>query len=104
MVLNALTALFMIQADCIEGRLLVNPGSATGAFNTFRDNVVPSFVLMDISSKKVGPETSGAILLYVSDCRPLALRLVGSMVCCHSRAARTHAHVMRNTPLYLHTF
>lgn len=42
-----------LQADCIEGRLLVNPGSATGAFNTFKDDVVPSFVLMDISSKKV---------------------------------------------------
>jgi len=40
------------RADCIEGRLLVNPGSATGAFNTFKNDVVPSFVLMDISSKK----------------------------------------------------
>ena len=44
---------YIAQADCIEGRLLINPGSATGAFNSFRENVVPSFVLMDITGKKV---------------------------------------------------
>lgn len=46
-----------VQADCIEGRLLVNPGSATGAFNTFRDDVIPSFVLMDVSGKKVSTDS-----------------------------------------------
>ncbi|DBA68004.1 hypothetical protein WJX79_002108 [Trebouxia sp. C0005] len=40
------------KADCIEGRLLINPGSATGAFNSLHDKVVPSFVLMDITGKK----------------------------------------------------
>ena len=42
-----------LQADCVEGRLLINPGSATGAFNSLHEDVVPSFVLMDISGKKV---------------------------------------------------
>ena len=42
------------QADCIEGRLLINPGSATGAFNSLHEEVVPSFVLMDVTGKKVG--------------------------------------------------
>ena len=46
-------AMLSVQADCIEGRLLINPGSATGAFNSLHDNVVPSFVLMDITGKKV---------------------------------------------------
>lgn len=40
------------KADCVEGRLLINPGSATGAFNSLHEDVVPSFVLMDISGKK----------------------------------------------------
>ena len=42
-----------MQADCIEGRLLINPGSATGAFNSLHEGLVPSFVLMDITGKKV---------------------------------------------------
>ena len=46
-------AMLSVQADCIEGRLLINPGSATGAFNSLHDKVVPSFVLMDITGKKV---------------------------------------------------
>ncbi len=46
-------ATLSVQADCIEGRLLINPGSATGAFNSLHDEVVPSFVLMDITGKKV---------------------------------------------------
>lgn len=50
---NMHEAMLSVQADCIEGRLLINPGSATGAFNSLHDKVVPSFVLMDITGKKV---------------------------------------------------
>ena len=34
-------------------RLLINPGSATGAFNSLHEEVIPSFVLMDVTGKKV---------------------------------------------------
>lgn len=36
-----------------EGRLLVNPGSATGAYSSLTYNVHPSFVLMDIDGDRV---------------------------------------------------
>lgn len=45
--------LMLAQADCVGGRLLINPGSATGAFHNLHQDVIPSFVLMDISGKKV---------------------------------------------------
>ena len=51
---NLIKSCCLAQADCVEGRLLINPGSATGAFNSLNDHVVPSFVLMDITGKKVG--------------------------------------------------
>lgn len=37
----------------IEKRYIINPGSATGAFSTLTENVVPSFVLMAIKGTKV---------------------------------------------------
>eukprot|EP00891_Asterochloris_glomerata_P009817 jgi/Astpho2/9817/e_gw1.00149.170.1_t len=40
------------KAERMEGRLLINPGSATGACSVFNNNVVPSFVLMDINGSK----------------------------------------------------
>ena len=42
-----------VQAERMEGRLLINPGSATGACSVFNNDVVPSFVLMDINGSKV---------------------------------------------------
>ena len=36
-----------------EGRLLVNPGSATGAYSSLTYEVNPSFVLMDIDGDRV---------------------------------------------------
>jgi vacuolar protein sorting-associated protein 29 len=33
-----------------EGIFYVNPGSATGAFSTLEENVVPSFALLDVQS------------------------------------------------------
>jgi vacuolar protein sorting-associated protein 29 len=40
------------KAEKVEGRLLLNPGSATGAPTVYKDDVHPSFVLMDISGTK----------------------------------------------------
>mmetsp|Transcript_22309 Transcript_22309/g.65786 ORF Transcript_22309/g.65786 Transcript_22309/m.65786 type:complete len:185 (-) Transcript_22309:208-762(-) len=34
-----------------EGKLFINPGSATGAFSTITSDVIPSFVLMDLQGK-----------------------------------------------------
>lgn len=51
---------YVMQADCIEGRLLINPGSATGAYNSLYNEVVPSFVLMDITGKKVKSPVDGS--------------------------------------------
>jgi len=36
-----------------EGKYIINPGSATGAFNVQTPNVIPSFVLMAIKGSKV---------------------------------------------------
>mmetsp|Transcript_30417 Transcript_30417/g.51265 ORF Transcript_30417/g.51265 Transcript_30417/m.51265 type:complete len:186 (+) Transcript_30417:184-741(+) len=36
-----------------EDRLLINPGSATGAFSSITHDVRPSFVLMDIDGERV---------------------------------------------------
>lgn len=36
-----------------ENKFYINPGSATGAFNSMDTNIVPSFVLMDIQSTTV---------------------------------------------------
>jgi len=36
-----------------DERLLMNPGSATGAYSIYTDDVVPSFILMDITGNKV---------------------------------------------------
>ena len=38
---------------CSSG-LQINPGSATGAYSTFSNTVVPSFVLLDLDGSKVG--------------------------------------------------
>ncbi|CAL5226877.1 g9750 [Coccomyxa viridis] len=35
-----------------EGRFLINPGSATGAYSNVTEDVKPSFVLMDIDGSK----------------------------------------------------
>jgi len=36
-----------------EGKLLLNPGSATGAFSSLQAQVTPSFCLMDLQSNKL---------------------------------------------------
>jgi len=36
-----------------EGKYIINPGSATGAYSPFRANVQPSFVLMAIKQNRV---------------------------------------------------
>ncbi|CAO1408222.1 unnamed protein product [Diamesa hyperborea] len=36
-----------------ENKFYINPGSATGAFNAIDNNIIPSFVLMDIQSSTV---------------------------------------------------
>jgi len=36
-----------------ESKFYINPGSATGAYNPLENNVIPSFVLMDIQSSNV---------------------------------------------------
>lgn len=47
---NNICALQVVQHD---DRLLMNPGSATGAYSIYTDDVVPSFMLMDITGSKV---------------------------------------------------
>lgn len=42
-----------MQAYKYEDCLLINPGSATGAYGSITQEAGPSFVLMDISDKKV---------------------------------------------------
>ena len=42
-----------LQAYKYEDRLLINPGSATGAYGSMNANAGPSFVLMDINGAKV---------------------------------------------------
>ena len=42
---------------CAEGKLFINPGSATGAFNAalkLDEEPVPSFVLMDVQARALG--------------------------------------------------
>ena len=41
------------QAFKYEDRLLINPGSATGAYSSVTEDTKPSFVLMDIDGSKV---------------------------------------------------
>ncbi|OTF75023.1 Calcineurin-like phosphoesterase domain containing protein, partial [Euroglyphus maynei] len=36
-----------------DGKFFINPGSATGAYSSLEDNIIPSFVLMDIQSTTV---------------------------------------------------
>lgn len=36
-----------------DDHLLLNPGSATGAYTMYSDEVTPSFMLMDITGSKV---------------------------------------------------
>lgn len=45
--------LFNYQVIQYEQRLLMNPGSATGAYSIFEKEVIPSFILMDINESKV---------------------------------------------------
>jgi hypothetical protein len=47
------------QAVPCEGRLIINPGSATGAYSTLTKGVNPSFVLMDLDGRKVGCWAAG---------------------------------------------
>lgn len=41
-----------VQATKVGTRLQINPGSATGAYCSFRDIVVPSFILLDLEGSK----------------------------------------------------
>lgn len=41
------------QVEQYENCLIMNPGSATGAYSMFENDVVPSFALMDINGSKV---------------------------------------------------
>lgn len=43
-----------LQAYKYEDCLLINPGSATGAFGSMTSDATPSFVLMDINNSKAG--------------------------------------------------
>lgn len=45
---------FILQVEQYEGHLIMNPGSATGAYSNLVDEVVPSFALMDLIGSKVG--------------------------------------------------
>ena len=56
-----------LQAFAYEGRFLINPGSATGAYSNLTEDVKPSFVLMDIADTKVRDVTT---LIYCTrSCR-----------------------------------
>ena len=78
-----------MQADCIEGRLLINPGSATGAYNNLHEDVVPSFVLMDITGKKVGCETRYRncfkdicnVMQQIWSCSQVLIPILGTLWC-----------------------
>ena len=48
----------LLQAFAYEGRFLINPGSATGAYSNLTEDVKPSFVLMDIAESKVRDVTT----------------------------------------------
>ena len=54
-----------VQAERMEGRLLINPGSATGACSVFNNDVVPSFVLMDINGSKVSSICRGLLQCFL---------------------------------------
>lgn len=41
------------EAYELDGKLFINPGSATGAYSALEADVVPSFVLMDIQATNV---------------------------------------------------
>lgn len=53
-----------MQAYKYENRLLINPGSATGAYGTMNASAGPSFVLMDINGGKVSPGTKPAVNFF----------------------------------------
>ncbi|CAJ0923797.1 unnamed protein product [Ranitomeya imitator] len=42
-----------IEAFEHENKFYINPGSATGAYNALENNIIPSFVLMDIQASTV---------------------------------------------------
>lgn len=42
-----------VQAEKFEGRIIINPGSATGAYSSMTEAAPASFVLMDIDGDKV---------------------------------------------------
>lgn len=43
----------IFKIDQQDGRLLINPGSATGAYSLYTEEVIPTFILMDIAGRKV---------------------------------------------------
>jgi predicted phosphodiesterase len=51
-----------VQAYKYEDRLLINPGSATGAYGTMNASAGPSFVLMDINGGKVRPDVGWELM------------------------------------------
>jgi vacuolar protein sorting-associated protein 29 len=42
-----------MSVDTHEGTLLINPGSATGAYSGLLSDVVPSFCLLDVDESKL---------------------------------------------------
>ncbi|KAI3379577.1 hypothetical protein SNEBB_007413 [Seison nebaliae] len=50
---KALSVLQRQMNKVIDGKLIMNPGSATGAFDSMTKKVVPSFVVLNIEGKKV---------------------------------------------------
>eukprot|EP00210_Caulerpa_lentillifera_P005628 g5381.t1 len=40
------------KIEQMDGRLLINPGSATGAYSLYTKEVIPTFILMDIVGRK----------------------------------------------------
>ena len=51
-----------------EGRFVINPGSATGAFHPLLKDPVPGFVLLDIDGTKVWGVGDGMCTWYVCVC------------------------------------
>ena len=61
---------FCEQAEKYEDRIIINPGSATGAFSIITEAPLPSFVLMDIDGDKVIKSTLAIVLpdTYMMEC------------------------------------
>eukprot|EP01147_Barroeca_monosierra_P001232 gene1232-4441_t len=59
----------MFEANTVEGCLLLNPGSATGAYSPIQPEVHPSFALMDIQLLNLFNEYLNYILTAVFACR-----------------------------------